>query len=357
MSSINSQHVDPSTTNTTVEGQAKQGEIVEVWDDNLEDEMARISELLDQYPYVAMDTEFPGVVVQNENIVGYQLIKSNVDILKLIQVGICLADSQGNTPQPVSCWQFNLKFDPTQDLHSHESIEMLKDAGINFEHMSAKGIDPLRFADEFIQSGLVMNEEVHWITFHGAFDFAYLIKVFTNSLLPASLDKFKLQVKQNFPILYDIKIMMKEVSELRNGSLQKLARDLDVRRVGTMHQAGSDSDLTLRCFFKLKELYFQKGIPEKYWNKVFGLAAEFVPQTQPQHNQSHVHSHAQSQPPMNRQVTESHRIPQYAPFAQANHMAYFPFAGDFQSHFYFGQGDLSGLYGNEHISSLYNTQA
>lgn len=106
-----------------------------------------------------------------------------------------------------------------EDMHAVESIEMLKDAGIKFEELAVNGIDPVRFADELFSSGLLLNDDVHWITFHGAFDFAYLIKLVTNNILPMSLDKFKLLVKQNFPSVYDIKVIMKEVTELRNGSL------------------------------------------------------------------------------------------------------------------------------------------
>ena len=38
-------------------------------------------------------------------------------------------------------------------------------------------VDAVRFGELLVQSGLVLNENVKWISFHGGYDFAYLVKV------------------------------------------------------------------------------------------------------------------------------------------------------------------------------------
>jgi len=54
-----------------------------VFDGNLDEEIVNITSLIDEYPYVAMDTEFPGFCVNgpdpNQKDSAYRFIKNNVD--------------------------------------------------------------------------------------------------------------------------------------------------------------------------------------------------------------------------------------------------------------------------------------
>lgn len=341
----NNDLLSPSrASNLEAEGaQRSEVEIIEVWEDNFEEEMDTIQELLEKYNYVAMDTEFPGVYFQGDNVTGYSMIKTNVDQLKLIQVGITLADENGVTPQPISTWQFNLRFDLKTDLYSADSISMLKEAGIKFEELAEKGIDPLMFADRFLSSGLMLTEDIHWITFHGAFDFAYLMKVISNTLLPNTLEKFKSAMKIYFPSVADIKVLMKEVHDLKSGALSKLARDLDLKRIGTTHQAGSDAEITLRCFFKLKEEYFKNGISPKLLNKVFGLSNEYQSTATPTSNPPK---------PTPQDMQRMNMYPQYA----AQPMGYYPYPGtDFQQGFYYNQIEMPMMYSAMQTNDFSNT--
>lgn len=249
-------------------------EIVDVWDDNLETEFDRLMTLAEKYNYIAMDTEFPGICYQGDQYNGYKLIKDNVDNLKLIQVGISLADENGETPKPTSTWQFNLKYDLNTEKYAKDSINLLQEAGINFDQLKERGIPDIRFADLLISSGLLLDDEKFWITFHGAFDFAYLLKSVINDKLPNTVEDFTRSMKMYFPSIYDLKIIVCEVSEIKQGSLSKLALDLDAKRSGIQHQAGSDAYLTAQCFFKIKSTYLKNVIPKKVTNRIFGLNSE-----------------------------------------------------------------------------------
>ena len=68
---------------------------------------------------IIKDTEFPGIFVsreesqrfRSEEEQEYSHIRRNVEETKLIQIGLTIADNDGNVPEPVCTWQFNFKFD------------------------------------------------------------------------------------------------------------------------------------------------------------------------------------------------------------------------------------------------------
>nr|GMC75040.1 probable CCR4-associated factor 1 homolog 6 [Ipomoea batatas] len=264
-------------------GESDSVQIREVWDYNLEQEFALIREVVDEYPYIAMDTEFPGVVIRpvgnfkNSCDYHYQTLKDNVDMLKLIQLGLTFSDEEGNLPKcgtHTHCiWQFNFReFNPNEDVFANDSIELLRHSGIDFQKNIEKGIDARRFGELLMSSGVVLNDNVHWVTFHSGYDFGYLLKLLTCQMLPESQPGFFTLIKAYFPVVYDIKHLMKFCNSL-HGGLNKLAELLEVKRVGICHQAGSDSLLTACTFRKLKESFFSSSV-EKYAGVLYGLGVE-----------------------------------------------------------------------------------
>ncbi|KAK0386342.1 hypothetical protein NLU13_6179 [Sarocladium strictum] len=303
----------------SMRSQPNKGRIREVWKHNLQEEMAVLRDVVEKYPYVAMDTEFPGVVARpmggfrGKSDYHYQCLRTNVDMLKVIQIGITLFNEEGETPParpssdaefglaarrnnqqgPFPCsWQFNFKFSLKDDMYNEKSIESLQQAGIDFNLLERDGIDPHDFAALLIPSGLVCFPEVRWISFHGGYDFGYLTKLLVCTMLPNDELDFDQKMKQYFPNTYDVKHLMKHAIRLHNSGmlspndpssteilqkfehksgLENIAETLKIKRVGTAHQAGSDSLLTGKVFFQMRDRIFNGHIPEEHVGKIWGL--------------------------------------------------------------------------------------
>lgn len=240
----------------------------EVWSDNLEAEFAFLRDVVEHFPYVAMDTEFPGVVARpvgnfkSGKEYQYRALKMNVDMLKLIQLGLTFTDEKGQLPSwngERCVWQFNFKgFRLADDVYAQDSIELLTKSGIDFQQNEQRGIDVFRFGELLMTSGIVLNEDMTWITFHSGYDFGYLLKILTCQPLPNTEDEFFELLNLYFPNIIDIKYIIKQpvCSGNLHGGLKKLSELLEVQRIGPEHQAGSDSLLTLQVYMKLAQKYF-----------------------------------------------------------------------------------------------------
>lgn len=231
----------------------------------------------------------------------------------MIQLGITLFKSDGSLPPPdatslpksqfhqnlipTPCtWQFNFKFSLETDMYARESTQMLTKAGIDFERHAKHGIDPNDFGALLISSGLVLEPDVHWISFHSAYDFGYLMKLMICKPLPEDEAQFHKYLEKFFPSLFDIKFILKHTGVkgtvnnnqpltqeatmmvqriMTKSGLQDIAEELAVARIGQAHQAGSDSLLTGQVYFKMKERVFNGTIEEdRYRSQVWGLNAQ-----------------------------------------------------------------------------------
>ncbi|OAA58765.1 CCR4-NOT transcription complex subunit 7 [Cordyceps fumosorosea ARSEF 2679] len=304
----------------TMRSQQNRGRIREVWKHNLKEEMEVIQDLVEKYQYVAMDTEFPGIVARpmggfrGKSDYHYQCLRTNVDMLKLIQIGLTFFNEEGETPParlgpehglgpsaqrsanqgpfPYT-WQFNFKFSLKEDMYNEKSIESLQQAGIDFNALERDGIDPHAFAALMIPSGLVCYPDVKWISFHGGYDFGYLTKVLHCKPLPNDEHDFEHIMKIYFPSTYDVKHLMKYAIRMlgqgtfsptdpgsteilqkfeHKSGLENMAETLKIKRIGAAHQAGSDSLLTGKVFFSMRDRIFGGDIPAEHIGKVWGLS-------------------------------------------------------------------------------------
>lgn len=313
------------------------GRIREVWKHNLHEEMAVLRELVDRYPYISMvrpqnlgpqggsgwltlrlkDTEFPGVVARpigeftSKANYHYQTLRANADLLKIIQLGITLFSGDGE-PVPATefhdsrfprnklpksymlnvapcTWSFHFRFSLEDDMYSEESITLLKKAGADFDKHATHGIDPDEFGSLLITSGLVLSDDVWWISFHSGYDFAYLMKIMLPKLLPNDEDEYRELVKTFFPNIYDVKYMLRHAQNMvRRGTLgqsgtnfitnlgtksglQDLAEELNCPRVGIAHHSGSDAWLTGTVFWQMKAKVFDSSLSDELKGEMWGL--------------------------------------------------------------------------------------
>jgi len=243
--------------------------IINVWNYNFQQEINHVISLVAKYPIITIDTEFPGIISYPSSYkqgYNYQLLRANVDRLKLIQLGFSLSDAQGNHPSYCQGWQFNFYFDLDHDSYSPDSLVLLEKAGIKFENHKNYGIDPEEFGSALTSSGIILENAYTWVCFHGFYDFGYMYKLVSGELMPESEEEFLEKLFMYFPRVFDVKYMGQLKGEV-SGGLRKYAELYGILREGTEHQAGSDSLMTSRVFHLMVKSYKVT----KCLNVIYGL--------------------------------------------------------------------------------------
>ena len=62
-------------------------------------------------------------------------------------IDVTLCDEHGNLAPGCPCWQFNFRFDLSEDIYAEDSIRLLQRSGIDFDAHAKRGIAPSRFAE------------------------------------------------------------------------------------------------------------------------------------------------------------------------------------------------------------------
>lgn len=75
----------------------------------------------------------------------------------MIQIGLSIADEDGNVPYPICTWQFNFKWDKEKEKIVDQSYDLLVRAGVRFDKLATDGIDFSTFAEYFSGSGILAN--------------------------------------------------------------------------------------------------------------------------------------------------------------------------------------------------------
>ena len=167
-------------------------------------------------------------------------------------------------------------------MYAQESTTMLAKAGIDFSMHQRDGIDPFEFGALLISSGLVLLDDVHWVSFHSGYDFGYLMK-------HAGRNQAVNGGSPLTPAASQILINLGQKS-----GLQDIADELGVKRLGIAHQAGSDSLVTGELFWKMRQVIFNGSIDEaRYSGQIWGLNGQMplvMYQTPPNLNGATIYS-------------------------------------------------------------------
>jgi CCR4-NOT transcription complex subunit 7/8 len=171
-------------------------QIVSVGASNYIEELNRIGFLLQMFPYVAIDTEYPGTLhgapagpALTTAARYYAFVKANVDELPALQLGLTLCDEGGKLPEAIDdqggslqlAWEFNFSdFDIARGRHAPESVRFLMSQGFHFDVAREYGVPSAYFADWL--AGVLARlphwcQPPTWVAFGGAFDFAYMVKM------------------------------------------------------------------------------------------------------------------------------------------------------------------------------------
>ncbi|XP_078439423.1 putative CCR4-associated factor 1 homolog 8 [Wolffia australiana] len=231
---------------------AAEDDVRQVWASNFNAEMPRLIEALRRAPYAAIDAEFPGFIVHTPRDADghqrYSDLRENVERLKILQLGFsCFGPGW---PRRLT-WQINFSdFDESlpSDERWEESVELLRREGVDFAKTRRDGVDSA-LVSSFLRPFFLspMQRKPLWVTFHGAYDVAYLAKLLlARAPLPIALPDFTRLLGNMLGRVVDVKHLARHVRGAHLG-LRRLGESLGLANTSA-HQAGAQSLLAGNIF-------------------------------------------------------------------------------------------------------------
>ncbi|SGZ58452.1 CIC11C00000004614 [Sungouiella intermedia] len=189
--------------------------IKEVWNFNLEHEFNSMRSFINDKTaniFISIHQEIPGIVARpvgtfkSSADYHFQTLRSNSDLLNLIQLSMCAVKVRNNEISGSVIWQFNFLYDLTKEMFNEEHLSMLTQTSqINFASHMSQGIPHFAFAELMIESGLLLDPSINWLSYHSGYDLGFLISLLTNNILPGDEREFFWWCSKYFPNFYDLK--------------------------------------------------------------------------------------------------------------------------------------------------------
>ncbi|KAK6202868.1 ribonuclease H-like domain-containing protein [Scheffersomyces amazonensis] len=279
--------------------------VKEVWNQNLEYEFHSLRTFINDNSsdiYIAIHQEIPGIVARpvgsfkSPSDYHFQTLRTNADLLNLIQLSFCVTKIKENEISSSAVWQFNFLYDPEKEMFNEEHLHMLQQTSqINFSLHQTQGIPHFSFAELLIESGLLMDSNINWVSYHAGYDLGFFVSLLLNESLPMDEQEFYWFSSKYFPSFYDLKYIGSQIlnkptnddnSKNNNKpSIEYLAEELHLLPISPairQHFASSSSPLpghqqqmtsTLNAYLSMecfKELLRQSSFDSSFFSRFKG---------------------------------------------------------------------------------------
>ncbi|XP_078438622.1 putative CCR4-associated factor 1 homolog 8 [Wolffia australiana] len=234
-------------------------------------------------PFAAIDTEFPGFVHHTpfsaESRERYEDVRRNVDGMHIVQLGVSFFDPNGRR----CTWQFNFNdFDLSSPSHLRwdASVELLKNSGIDFARTRSEGVDSGDLSERLRKNQWMGMPKPVWVTYHGLYDVAYLVKLLTGKPLPRTLPEFARLVGCCLGDVVDVKHLSRFIGGFHLG-LSRLSEFWGVEVLDgwdgtTAHQAGVDSLRTGAVYLSMLSKFDEDETDDEFHGVLFGIEEEKI---------------------------------------------------------------------------------